>query len=84
MGFLGAAMKKLILIILLSFVAGGTVLSSLNVWYFEYRTGMPLLEVFEIKTNCEEHSSHCWFVYYFVPDKAIRSLDFEEPEGIEL
>lgn len=78
-------MKKLFfLAILLSFVAGGTVLTSLNIWYFEHRLGMPLLEVFEIKSNCEEHSSHCWFVYYFVPDRAIRPLDFEEPEGVEL
>ena len=78
-------MKKLFfLAILLSFVAGGTVLTSLNVWYFEHRLGMPLLEVFSIKANCEEFSDHCWFVYFFVPDADVRPLKFIELEGTML
>lgn len=78
-------MKKLAIAILLSFMAGGIVISSVNIWYFEYRTGMPLLDLFSIKSKCETSTlGHCWLVYYFVPDKAIRPLEFEEPDRVTL
>lgn len=78
-------MKKLAFVILLSFMAGGIVISSVNIWYFEYRTGMPLLGLFNVKDKCETSIlEHCWLVYYFVPDQAIRPLEFEEPDKVTL
>lgn len=81
MGFLGAAMKKLILIIWLSALAGGIVSFSLNALYFQYSTGFPLLEVFSVKYKCEKFG-HCFMVYYFVPDADAYPVknELEEPE----
>lgn len=75
---------KILFLVLIALIGGAVNGVALNAWYFQYRTGMPLMEILTVKSKCESRFyQHCTFIYYYMPDRPVKQV-FIEPDKTEL